>query len=158
MRSAILFFAVFTLLTACNSKNSFDNKLLGNYMDPATGAIMLTIQKEDTVAIAFSPRIKYFESEKINGNVKSSVEAIDLENHQLFDYCGGLEEQMKIMTGSTDWRKFVKQAWQLEDAFLLKVEKGFQSLEHVYQTDFVLISGSDCLNHRIYRVNLEHID
>ncbi len=157
MKIFILFLMI--MLTACSQQSqveSDDAGYSGTYYDPITGEILFRIFEDSTgfklKDINLAP---YVQDE-------SSYEKISLPNKEGQDrwgkFCGGdFSKIMERVLGGSDWKENTIWYIQVEKTFVIKVKKGYQSDEHIYNTNYVLIDGSECFTNMRVRRNIEKL-
>lgn len=157
MRPIILI--LFVILSACSQQSKLevdDNEYAGTYYDPVTGEILFKIFQDSTgfklKDISLDPYV-YGESR---------YEKISLPNDEGQEswgrFCGGdFSKIMENALGGFDWKEHVLWYIQVEKTFIMKVRKGYQSDEHIYNTNYVLIDGSECFNQMRVRRNIEKL-
>lgn len=64
---------------------------------------------------------------------------------------------MERVLGGSDWKENTIWYIQVEKTFVIKVKKGYQSDEHIYNTNYVLIDGSECFTNMRVRRNIEKL-
>ncbi|MBK6361953.1 MAG: hypothetical protein IPF52_00065 [Saprospiraceae bacterium] len=155
MRPIILFFTM--MLFVCSQQSQVkpdDVGYTGTYFDPITGEILFKIFKDSTdyklKDISFNPRV-YRE-----GNFEK-VQIFDKDQEDRWGkFCGeGFSKIMENVLGGSDWKENTIWYIVVEEIFIIKVRKGYQSDEHVYNTNYVVVEGSECFNNLRVRRNIE---
>lgn len=157
MRLFIL--VLFIIISACSQQPKLkvdNNGYAGTYYDPVTGEILFKILQDSSgfklKDISLDPYV--FADDRF--------EKVTLPNKEGEEswgkFCrGDFSEIMEGALGGSDWKENVLWYIQVEKTFIMKVRKGYQSNEHIYSTNYVLINGSECFNRMRSRRNIEKL-
>lgn len=159
MRLMYFLFFVLVIFFSCSQQEeveSDDSDVTGTYYDPVTGEILFKILKDSLgyklKDISLDPYV-YGESRF------ERIVIPDEKNEKSWgDWCGGdLDIVLERAFGGEDWKNNLVWYVRVEKSLIVKVRKGYHSNEHIYNTEYAIIEGSDCFNRMRLRRNIDKL-
>lgn len=157
MRHIVL--ALIIILASCSQQSlieSDETGYAGTYYDPVTGEILFKILEDST---GFKLKDISLDPYVYGEGVYEKISLPNEEGQEKWGkFCGGdFSKIMEDALGGSEWKENVLWYIQVEKTFIMKVRKGYQSDEHIYNTNYVLIDGSECFNRMRVRRNIEKL-
>lgn len=131
---------------------------IGTFYEPNSGNILFEIFKDSTGWITRKPEVDHKKRQK-----PIKLVTLDEVKSSWNGFCSdSFEKWMTKVIGGDDWEENIIGGFgsgsSREEFLFVQVKEGYQSLEHIYKTGYVVITGTECFLYRQDRVNVEKLE